>query len=150
MKYILLPHLWHSVRRENTRKTAHAKFFIRSITTIPCAFDLTATTVPCVSQKCFLKAQKMWYSVDQLESCIRLFVSGSLTVAVAKLNRSVTVLAFGLKLPENLILWGSLSTLRRNCARAVRLTAVEDQWVVRLVSWQGHAPELLFYNATKL
>ena len=58
----------------------HPKFNHWRITTISCAFDLTANTIPCVSQKCFKGPYNVTFS--RLESCLRSFASGSLTAEV--------------------------------------------------------------------
>ena len=52
--------------------------------TIPCTFDLSATTIPCVSQKRFQVPNYVTFS--RLKSCLRSSASGSLTSAAKKRN----------------------------------------------------------------
>ena len=60
---------------------------LKEIATIQGAFDITTTTIPYVSQKRFQDLFKETFS--SLESCLRLFASGSLTAAAIKLHSEV-------------------------------------------------------------
>ena len=60
-------------------------YFHSRITTIPCAFNLTATTIPCGSQKRF---QGLYYvTFSRSERCLLSLASGSLT-AVATISHA--------------------------------------------------------------